>query len=247
VKGSILLVDDNEEFLDSTKDVLEEEDYRVVTAAGGEEAIRQVENSDFDVILMDIKMPGLNGVDTFVEMKKRKPGVKVVMCTAYIVESLIRRALEEGAYAVLNKPFEMNSLLKTLEMVAQRENCGVILVADRDKDLCAEIQAVLRAQGHSVVVASDGPDALRQAEQHSFDILILDINLSIVDGLEVHRRIRATQPGILFTIIVGYAEEMEVAVQQNLRKENGLTTLLKPVDTAGLPDLLAGMYASRRM
>jgi two-component system, NtrC family, response regulator HydG len=246
VKGRILLVDDNEEFLDSTKDVLEEEDYRVVTAAGGEEAIRQVENSDFDVVLMDIKMPGLNGVDAFVEMKRRKPGVKVVMCTAYIVESLIRRALEEGAYAVLNKPFEMELLLKTLEVVAQRENCGVILVADRDKQLCAAIQAELSVLGHRVVVSHDGADALKKAEEHAFDILFLDINLPSVDGLEVHRRIRATQRNVLFTIIIGFAEEMDSAVQQQLRKENGLTTLLKPLDTEGLPDLLASMCAARR-
>lgn len=246
MKGRILLVDDNEEFLDSTKDVLEEEDYRVVTAAGGEEAIRQVENSDFDVILMDIKMPGLNGVDAFVEMKRRKPGVKVVMCTAYIVESLIRRALEEGAYAVLNKPFEMELLLKTLEVVAQRENCGVILVADRDKQLCAAIQAELSGLGHRVVVSHDGADALKKAEEYVFDILFLDINLPSVDGLEVHRRIRATQRNVLFTIIIGFAEEMDNAVQQQLRKENGLTTLLKPLDAEGLPDLLASMCAARR-
>jgi two-component system response regulator HydG len=247
VKGRILLVDDNEEFLDSTKDVLEEEDYRVVTAVGGEEAIRQVEKSDFDVILMDIKMPGLNGVDAFVEMKRRKPCVKVVMCTAYIVESLIRKALEEGAFAVLNKPFEMDLLFKTLEMVTQRENCGVILVADRDRKLCAEIQEVLCDQGHSVVVAHDGADALRKAGQHCFDILILDINLPVVNGLDVHRAIKATQASVLFTIIVGYATEINTAVQQDLRREKELTTLLKPLDTKGLPDLLAGMYAARRV
>jgi two-component system, NtrC family, response regulator HydG len=247
VKGRILLVDDNEEFLDSTKDVLEEENYRVVTAAGGEEAIRQVENSDFDVILMDIKMPGLNGVDAFMEMKRRKPGVKVVMCTAYIVESLIRRALEEGAFAVLNKPFEMDLLLKTLEVIVQRENCGVILVADRDKQLCAAIQAELSSLGHRVVVSHDGADALKKAEDYAFDVLFLDINLSSVDGLEVHRRIRATQPSVLFTIIIGFAEEMNSAVQQQLRKESGVTTLLKPLDTEGLPDLLTSMCAARRM
>ncbi len=88
MKGRILLVDDNEAFLDSTKDVLEDEGYEIVTASSGSEAIRQVEAHAFDVVLMDIKMPGLSGVEAFVEMKKLNPAVKVIMCTAYIVESL---------------------------------------------------------------------------------------------------------------------------------------------------------------
>jgi two-component system, NtrC family, response regulator HydG len=115
VKARILLVDDNEAFLDSTKDVLEDEGYEVVTAPSGEEAIRQVEAGDFHIVVMDIKMPGLSGVEAFVEMKKRRAKVKAIMCTAYIVESLIKKALAEGAVAVLNKPFEMDLLLRTIE------------------------------------------------------------------------------------------------------------------------------------
>lgn len=247
MKGRILLVDDNEEFLDSTKDVLEEEEYHVVTAVGGEEAVKLVENSDFDVILMDIKMPGMNGVDAFIEMKKRNPGVKVVMCTAYIVENLIRRALEEGAYAVLNKPFEMDLLLRTIEMVGESRHRGAILVADRDREFCAEIEGVLEAHGHRVVVSYDGRDALKQADNSEFDVLLLDINLSLVDGLEVHRRIKATQPHLFITIIIGYAEEMTGTVQQKLKQENGLTTLVKPLDKDRLPDLLASMCAAKRL
>jgi CheY-like chemotaxis protein len=61
LKGTILLVDDNGEFLDSTKDVLEDEGYEVFTATNGEDAIRMVGERPFEVILMDIKMPGLKG------------------------------------------------------------------------------------------------------------------------------------------------------------------------------------------
>jgi two-component system, NtrC family, response regulator HydG len=124
VKGYILLVDDNEAFLDSTKDVLEEEGYEVMTASTGEEAIRRVETQNFHVVVMDIKMPGLNGVETFVRMKRHKPGIRVIMCTAYIVESLIGKALAEGACAVLNKPFEIDLLLRTLESVLRESRRG---------------------------------------------------------------------------------------------------------------------------
>ena len=105
MKRKILLVDDNEDFLDSTKDVLEEEGYNVQTASSGEEAVRKVEEETLDLVVMDIKMPGLNGVESFIQMKKHRPDIKVIMCTAYIVDGLIRQAIEEGAYTVLNKPF----------------------------------------------------------------------------------------------------------------------------------------------
>jgi CheY-like chemotaxis protein len=247
VKGRILLVDDNEEFLDSTKDVLEEEDYQVVTAVGGEEAIRQVESSVFDVVLMDIKMPGLNGVDTFIEMKKRNRGVKVIMCTAYIVENLIRRAWEEGAYAVLNKPFEMDLLFRTIEMVGQSGNRGAILVADRDKQFCAELRSVLGSHGHRVLVSHDGRDALKRAEHYAFDILLLDINLPLVNGVEVHRRIRAVRPDTFITVLVGAGNEMHSEVQRKLREESGLTILVKPLDLNRLTDLMATMCEAKRL
>jgi two-component system, NtrC family, response regulator HydG len=124
VKGRVLLVDDNEEFLDSTKDVLEDEGYEVTTAATGEEAVRAVEAGAFEVVVTDIKMPGINGVDAFVKMKKHDPHIRVIMCTAYIVESLIQRALEEGALAVLNKPFEMNDLLDAIEKAQLLSRAG---------------------------------------------------------------------------------------------------------------------------
>ena len=70
----VLLVDDNELFLDSARDVLEGEGYEVVTADSGEAALALVRAGHFPVVVMDIKMAGLNGVATFIEMKKYQTG-----------------------------------------------------------------------------------------------------------------------------------------------------------------------------
>ena len=115
MNGRILLVDDNEEFLDSTRDVLDDEGYEVVTATSGEEGIELAGAQTFDVILMDIKMPGMNGVESFIEMKRRNPKVKVIMVTAYSVEDLIRQALDEGVFAVLSKPVDMDRLFRMIK------------------------------------------------------------------------------------------------------------------------------------
>jgi len=115
MKGQILLVDDNEEFLDSTRDVLDDEGYDIVTATSGEEGIELAGSQTFDVILMDIKMPGMNGVESFIEIKRCNPKVKVIMVTAYTVEDLMRQALKENAHTFLRKSVNMEQLLDLVE------------------------------------------------------------------------------------------------------------------------------------
>ena len=115
MKKRVLLVDDNAMFLDSARDVLEGEDFTVFTAESGEEALRQISVQNCPVVLMDIKMAGLNGVETFVEMKRIKPDVRVIICTAHLIEDLIQRAEREGAFAILKKPVMTRLLLETIE------------------------------------------------------------------------------------------------------------------------------------
>lgn len=239
MKGRILLVDDNEAFLDSTKDVLEDEGYDIVTASSGAEAIRKVEKLPFDLILMDIKMPGLSGVDAFVEIKKRTPDVKVIMCTAYIVEASIKKALAEGAYAVLNKPFEMKVLFRTIDnaLSSPKGRCA-ILVADDDEALCSQLQTLLGSAGNEVWVANDGPSALQLAEVEKFDILLLDAKLPLINGPDVHDLIKAKQPGIIATIIMGSFPDTSPDMHARLSKEKGLTRLTKPLNMARVKELI---------
>lgn len=245
MKGKILLVDDNVDYLDSTKDVLEDEGYDVITASSGEEALGLVQSRTFDVVLMDIKMPGKNGVETFIEMKQYLPHVRVIMCTAYIVESLIRRAFEEGAYAVLNKPFEMDLLLRTIDGAHRMCASGVILVADRDPKLCADVRRALSAHGHQVIVAHDGREAVVRGEKYAPDILLLELNLPVMGGLEVYSRIRERRPGTSAVIIIGTAQDMTGYAQQELKREAGVTGLTKPLNMSRLQELVDSICMAR--
>jgi CheY-like chemotaxis protein len=111
----ILLVDDNEAFLDSTLDVLEDMGYEVTTANSGEDAVKKLDASSFHAVLMDVKMPGMSGVESFLEMREKDPGVNVILCTAYPLEGLMEKALRQGVKDVLTKPLKMTKLLATLE------------------------------------------------------------------------------------------------------------------------------------
>ena len=245
MKGRILLVDDNEAFLDSTKDILEDQGYEVVTAESGEEAVRVFGAHTFDVILMDVKMPGMNGVESFIEMKRLRPGVKVIMVTAYGVEEMIRQALAEGALAVLHKPLDMTLFFRTIDEARKGGRGGFILVADDDEALCENLTDILGEAGYQVVVAHNGEEAVEMAEAYPFDVLLLDMKLPFLNGLEVYRRIKPLQPNIVAIIITGYAQEMADLIQQTL-DETAQTCLTKPLGMAQLLGLLKEISAAKR-
>jgi two-component system, NtrC family, response regulator HydG len=239
--GRILLVDDNADFLDSICDLLELEGFEVTTAASGEDALACMTGRVFDLVLMDIKMPGMNGVECFMEMKKLQPGIRVMLATAYSVEELIQQARREGALEVLQKPLVIEELL-----AAVRRLCGGgggrVLIVEDDRDLSDSLSDVLAGEGLQVSVAYDGPAAIESVQQQRFDVMVLDLKLPLLGGLEVFRRARTLHPGLTVIIISGYAREMCGAIDQML-SESARTFLEKPVDPAGLVALIRNVCA----
>ena len=243
--GDILLVDDNEEFIDSIKDILEDEGFRIVTAHSGEEAVLKVETRKFDLILMDIKMPGMNGVESFLKMKQSDPDVRVVLFTAYALDDLIQTAQQHGVWAVLKKPLEMPQLFRTIDGARRREQGGCILVADDDLALCDNLYELLTDAGYGVALASNGLQAVEEVRQHAFDILLLDLKLPELDGLEVYRRIKTIQPRLVTILMTGFAEELNALIQQAIR-ESAYTLLTKPIDMDRLLPMVKEVIAARK-
>ncbi len=117
---NILIADDQEGIRETLSDILEDKGYNVIKAEDGYKAIERVREIPFDIIFMDVKMPGIDGVKTFEEIKRIDSEVVVIMMTGYSVAGMIKEALEKGAYAVIYKPFDVNKLMKTIEKVGER-------------------------------------------------------------------------------------------------------------------------------
>ncbi len=237
----ILLVDDNEAYMDSIKDILEDEGFLVSTANSGESACEMIQKTHFDLVLMDIKMPGMNGVETFLEMKQRIPDVKVILFTAYALTELIQTAHANGVLAVLKKPLDMDRLDNILLHNLKKPCGGYILLADDDRALCENLNEALTEYGYRVAMAGNAYDAINEAERRSFDVLLLDLKLPQTNGLEVYRKIKKMQPNLVTIIITGYAEEMDLIVNQALN-ESAYTMLPKPIDVKQLLHLLQRIY-----
>ena len=117
-KGSeinILLVDDQVGMLETLGDILKERGYNITMANDGSEALERAKETQFSLALIDIKLPGINGVETFKEIKKINPAIAVIMMTAYSVDELMRESIAEGAYASIYKPFDPEKILKIIE------------------------------------------------------------------------------------------------------------------------------------
>ncbi|HYA90990.1 MAG TPA: response regulator [Thermodesulfobacteriota bacterium] len=118
----ILIIEDDEEMRALLRDSLVEEGIEFDSAGNGSEAIRKLVEGPFDLVITDIRMPGLTGLDLLPGIKKLQPETFVIVITAFGGEEVRRKSFDRGATAYLEKPINMNRL-KTLvqEMVSAKE------------------------------------------------------------------------------------------------------------------------------
>ena len=108
--ATILLVEDEIEILDAITEYLEREGYAVTRAVDGEEALRRVESERPDLVLLDVGLPGLSGLDVLQRLRQDHPRVPVVMLTGLDDEAQARRTLQMGAVDYIRKPFDLGHL-----------------------------------------------------------------------------------------------------------------------------------------
>lgn len=115
--NKIMIVDDDTGFRITLAEILRDEGWDVISAENGYQAIRLASEGGIALILMDVQMPGMNGVDAFIAIKKILPNCAVVIMTGHAVGLLIEKALSEGAMTVLTKPVSIEQLLGIVEEV----------------------------------------------------------------------------------------------------------------------------------
>jgi len=110
----VLVVDDEKDFLEMTVKRMKKRNIECEGVESGEEAISKIQHEKFDVVLLDVKMPGMDGVETLREIKRIRPLTEVVMLTGHAsVESGVE-GMKLGAFDYLMKPIELDSLLEKL-------------------------------------------------------------------------------------------------------------------------------------
>ncbi len=121
MKTRVLIVDDEEEFVNALSKRLRIRDYDVTTSLSGEEALEKMKHYLFDVVILDVAMPGMSGIETLREIKKIKPLTEVIMLTGHAtVESAIE-GMKLGAFDYLLKPCETDDLIAKINLAYNRK------------------------------------------------------------------------------------------------------------------------------
>ncbi|MBI4653389.1 MAG: sigma-54-dependent Fis family transcriptional regulator [Nitrospirae bacterium] len=111
----ILVVDDEKGVCHSFKKVLSKQGYDVITALSGEEALKKLENEMPAIVIMDVMMPGIDGLETLLRLKAMHPNLPVIMMTAYSTSDRAITATKYGAYDYISKPFHNNQMISLVE------------------------------------------------------------------------------------------------------------------------------------
>lgn len=226
----IFVVDDDMDVADSLVELLDFCGHLVTVSYSGTEAIEIFAQQDFDLVFMDIMMPGMNGVESFIEFKKLKPHAKVFLMTGFSVQNLLDQAAEEGVAGVLHKPIAVETLLSKLqEFTAGRGSKKCILLAHEDKAFCGSLQSGLEAKGLSSSIVHSGEEALKLLQNSNVDILIISSNLPIISGIEICHRIK-TEGYAIPTILVAASDIVQHSNIAKLNDPEFSGVIFKPYD-----------------
>ena len=133
---TILVVDDETNYLTVMEALLGEEGYEVLTAPGGHDALKLTGSSDVDLVLTDMKMPKMNGIELLGELKRLYPDLPVIMMTAYGTVEKAVEAMKTGAFDYILKPFKNEELLVTIARALEYHHLiqqNRMLLQDLDK------------------------------------------------------------------------------------------------------------------
>ena len=240
-KLSVLIVDDDISLGDSLTDILDAKGYDVNVVTSGKEALATIDENDFDVIFMDIRMPGMNGVETFMEVKKKSPHTSVVMITAFADGDLITQARDEGALQILPKPLDLEKIIGFLQ---KQELLRTIFIVDDDITFCNSLKDAIELHSYNVTVVNSAQEAIDTFEQQNYGIVLLDLKLNGKSGMDVAEDIKQKGFKCVMVMMSAFKKEFQKELDNSDQKFNFME---KPFEIDDLLQLLNEVSKKRLM
>ncbi len=262
VSGRVLIVDDLREIRRLTGHLVSQCHATVGYAENGVKALEAVllaekEGQPYHLVLMDIHMPVMNGIDALNALRRHRCNVAVVAITAASRKGLKQSLLDQGFDDVIGKPIEKAELLTTLDKYLIRSTGPFhqpderdsllhrhlpkdesnqrkkVLVVEDDYDASELMQLLLTHQGHDVMIAHNGEEAVNSLKESSFDYVLLDLTLPDIDGYSLAEKIKTFQGDISIVIVSGYQPDKDKMVSLEIED-----SLIKPVSKEALAKLI---------
>lgn len=237
----ILVVDDDPDFAEAVADLLMLGGHRVILRHDGESAAAASEQHDFHVCLIDLKLPGIDGITAASRVQASQPDAKVLIMSGYATPSDVSRALEGGLLDVMSKPFEVEELQRRLRRL---ESPARLLLVEDDIDFAATVSDHLGRLGFEVEHRRGVEEAVNRLMTDPPDLLLLDLRLGNERGLDVFREATSCLPGLPIILITAFADAEREAIEM---MDPGNRLLRKPIDPGELVTLVDDvLYAETR-
>jgi DNA-binding NtrC family response regulator len=232
--AKILIVDDEIDLGYLLGTILKLEGYQIASVFDGYQAIEEAKKTHYDLVLMDIRLPGMNGVETFIQIKKIDPDVRVVMMTGFSVEDLIEVAIKEGAYACIHKPFDLQKVIGLIKKIIA-ENKKVILIANGDSKTREDVNAALIEKGYLTCTAISSEEAIAKLKENCYHCILINLELPGMNGLRILDEVRKLYPDVV-VIVMSNCDLPEIIRQAKELSVYGC--IKKPINVDELTRLL---------
>jgi DNA-binding response OmpR family regulator len=246
--ATILVIDDERLICDLLRAVLARHGHEIITALDGRKGLALFEQHRPRFTLLDLSMPGMNGIEVLTRIRALDPRAAVIVLTGAGSTDLENQARQMGVTDFLSKGLSLEVLVGAIERVMQQpvkppafpsqsadaqkapshsQEAGSILVVDDEPQIRDLLRKYLSARDFQVRVAADGQQALALVDQESPDIIVLDVNMPGMNGIEVLKRLRAKNyaGGVIFLT----SSQDEALLQEGLEL-GSVDVLGKPVD-----------------
>jgi DNA-binding NtrC family response regulator len=253
----VLLVDDEEDFLDVMAERMRARGIEVSTTTSATHALEMVEEESFDAIVMDLMMPELEGTEALKAIKNKKRELQVILLTGYVTLEQVIQAMRLGAMDIIEKPPDLDALTEKIkkahakkemilaEMQAEEQvkkkhsnisKGGLnmkprVLIVDDEEELLETLSERLRMRDYDVTTSLSGEDALSKMKGYNFDVVVLDVAMPGMDGVETLGEIKRIKPLTEVIMLTGHAT-VESAIEG--MKLGAFDFLMKPCKTEEL-------------
>ena len=240
----ILVVDDDPYLLDLLMETLKAIGYDAVGAASGDEALDLVEKNEIHLVITDIKMPGMNGMELAQLLKGRFPKLPIIFITGVFSPDVLQGQKVDG---ILAKPFRINQIEELIKQaISERSDYPTdnqkILVVDDDDGFRLMLNETLKLSGYDVISVSDSKKAIDLLEEEDFSIIITDYKIPGMDGFSLAKYIKSIRPEIPVVMITAYLfDQPDPAVEAYI---DGF--LMKPFKIESITEVLENLKGSSK-
>jgi DNA-binding NtrC family response regulator len=233
---------DDEDGLRQSLRVIFKDEYDVFMAGDGPTAIELANQNDIDVVVTNIRMPGMSGIELLERLKSWKPDIEVIILTAFETTDCIRQALRLGACDYINKPFEVATIRAAISKAMQHRTLerettaarkqsnsnmeivadptllklrGKLLIVDNEDGARQSLRVIFKDE-YDLFMAADGLTAIKLAKQNDVDVVVTTIRMAGRSGIEVLERLKSWKPDIEVIMMSGFPETADT-LRQALR------------------------------